>query len=245
MSWSELVTRALDGSGSGVAERITIRSGELSTRVRGHEVSLIRTVWSDEEWFRVCAALASQPLFRARLLSGELPEAAAQVFALLGLHLVPRGWDDLVATCSCDQWRGRCPHVGAAASALAVEAGRDPFALVRWAGRERRAMVELVRDLPTGTMGPSAGETAFDDDHHRNPSGEHPATGGGDFTVRAQTAHPLSPATFWSAPPLPPVPPLPEDVGGRVRAAAPGPVADHLPGFHRSGKPFSPHLEGP
>ncbi|WP_017586709.1 SWIM zinc finger family protein [Nocardiopsis ganjiahuensis] len=245
MSWSELVGQALEGSGGAAVERIAVRPGEVTARVRGHEVSLIRTLWPDEEWTRVCAALASQPLFRARVLSGELPEAAARVFELLGLDLVPRGWGDLVATCSCDHWEGRCAHLAATAAALAAEADRDPFSLVRWAGRERRAVVELVKDLPSGTMGPSAHEASFGDDHHRNPTGEHPGSGNGVFATQAQTADPLSPAAFWSASPPPPVPPLPEGVGDRVRAAAPGHVADHLPGFHRFGKPFSVREEGP
>lgn len=240
-------TGTASGSGPGAAavERFSVRPGEVLARVRGHEVSLIRTVWDDQEWVRVCAALASQPLFRARLLSGELPEAAARVFGLLGLDLVPRGWGDLVATCSCDRWRGRCAHLAATAAALGAEADRDPFVLTRWAGRERRALIELVRDLPTGTKGPSVREAALADDHHTRLSGEHPEAGGDVFAAQAQTAGPLSPAAFWAAPPPPPPPLLPEDTASRVRAAAPGHVADHLPGFDRSEKPFSTHEESP
>lgn len=252
MSWSELINEALGGSGGGAGsgpaggsvERIAVRSGEVTARVRGHQVSLIRTVWPEEEWVRVCAALASQPLFRARVLSGELPEAAARVFALLGLDLVPRGWGDLVATCSCDHWEGRCAHLSAAAAALGAEADRDPFALTRWAGRERRALVELVRDLPTRTKGPSAQEASFDEDHRTTLSEERPGAGNDVFAAQAQTADPLSPAAFWAAPSPPAPPPLPDGVGDRVRAAAPGYVADHLPGFDRSGKPFSVREEG-
>lgn len=243
MNWSDLVDAALGGSGGGAVERIAVRHGEVLARVREHEVSLIRTVWPDQEWVRVCAALASQPLFRARVLCGELPEAAAEVFALLGLDLVPRGWGHLVATCSCDSWEGRCLHLSATAAALGAEADRDPFALTRWAGRERRALVELVRDLPSGTKGPSAYEAAFGDDHHTALSEEHPGAGNDVFSAPARTAVPLSPVAFWSAPEPPPPPRLPDGAGDRVRASSPGHVADHLPGFDRSGKPFSAREE--
>ncbi|QRN79689.1 MAG: hypothetical protein JK586_15945 [Nocardiopsis sp. BM-2018] len=249
MSWSELVGEALGGPGdrpgAAAVERFSVRPGEVLARVRGHEVSLIRAVWADEEWVRVCAALASQPLFRARLLSGELPDAAARVFGLLGLDLVPRGWGALVATCSCDHWRGRCAHLLATAAALGAEADRDPFVLTRWAGRERRTLVELVRDLPSGTKGPSAREAALADDHPTRLSEEHPGAGDGVLAAQAQTADPLSPAAFWSTPEPPPPPLLPADTADRVRAAAPGHVADHLPGFDRSEKPFSTREEDP
>ncbi|USY22943.1 hypothetical protein NE857_15790 [Nocardiopsis exhalans] len=242
MSWSELVSEALGGPGDGpgaAVERFSVRPGEVLARVRGHEVSLIRTVWADEEWGRACAALASQPLFRARLLSGELPDAAARVFGLLGLDLVPRGWGALVATCSCDHWRGRCAHLSVTAAALGAESDRDPFVLTRWAGRERRTLVELVRDLPAGTKGPSAREAALAEERPTRLSEEHPGAGDGVFAAQAQTADPLSPAAFWSAPAPPPPPLLPADTADRVRAAAAGHVADHLPGFDRSEKPFS------
>ncbi|WP_017543498.1 SWIM zinc finger family protein [Nocardiopsis prasina] len=241
MSWSELVSGALGtvGTDPGAVERFSVRAGEVGARVRGHEVSLIRTVWEGADWERVGAALASQPLFRARLLAGELPEAAAQVFALLGLDLVPEGWGGLVATCSCDHWDGRCAHLAAVATALGAEADRDPFVLTRWAGRERRALVELVRTPPIGPKVPSAGGAQFGEDGTTDHSRELSETGIDVFAAQAQTTNPLSPAGFWSHPVTPPPPPLPEGIGDRVRAVAPGRVADHLPGFDRSVKRHS------
>ncbi|MEU3019220.1 MULTISPECIES: SWIM zinc finger family protein [unclassified Nocardiopsis] len=246
MSWAELVRDALGltGGGGGAVERLTVGPGEVGARTRGHEVSLIRTVWPDREWERAGAALASQPLFRARVLSGELPGAVARVFALLGLDLVPDGWGDLVATCSCDHWQGRCAHVLAVADALAAEADRDPFALARWAGRERRALVELVRSSPTGSPAPSSEGTEFTGGGAEDHSRERWETGNDVFAAQAQTASPLSPAGFWAFPVMPAPPALPDGAGDRVRAAAPGHVADHLPGFDRSAKGRSETGEG-
>ena len=227
MSWSALVGEALEGSGG--AETVTglrVRPGEALARVGAHEVSLIRVVWPQQEWTRVGAALASQPVFRARVQAGELPEAAARVFSLLGLDLVPTGWGDLVTTCSCDHWRGRCAHLRAVAAALGEQADVDPFVLTRWAGLDRRSLVALVRDLSTGER-----ELPGDDNDEENSSHSREEGSGDVLAAGAITADRFSPDSFWDPIPQPPVPTLPSGIGDRVRAAAPGLVADKLPQF--------------
>lgn len=233
-TWSSLFAQALGEpgrtAGGARVERLSVRPGEVTGRVLGpgaHEVSLIRTVPAEAEWERLCAALASQPVFRARILAGELPVAAARVFSLLGWDLVPRGWDALVATCSCDRWDARCAHLAAAAAELGAGADRDPFSLTRWLGRERRALVAQVKALSTAAAkGPSGEEETF---------GKNVGEAALDTTSASppppDTAAPSSAAAFWSAPPLPGPPQPPQGAGERVRAAAPGIVADHLPGF--------------
>ena len=231
MSWSALVGEALEGSeGAEAVTGLRVRSGEVSARVGGHEVSLIRTVWPDREWARVCAALASQPVFRARVLAGELPEAAARVFALLGLDLVPAGWGDLVATCSCDHWRGRCTHLRAVAAALGARADLDPFALTRWAGLDERSLVALVRDPSTGEKElPTTENGDVEDSSYSREEDSEDVLAVGAITTRR-----ISPNTFWNPIPQPPVPILPPGTGDRVRVAAPGLVADELPQFEAS-----------
>ena len=232
MSWSRLVGEALPApEGGGAVERLRVRPGEALARVGGHEVSLIRPVWSDREWTRVCSALASQPVFRARLGGGELPEDTVRVFALLGLDLVPVGWGALVATCSCEHWRGRCAHLGALARALGAEADLDPFVLTRWAGREKRAVVALVTEL---TKGPSSSDEEFDDNPHATLSTRQVEDSFDVFAARSQTSEEVPPDTFWDPIPQPPLPDLPWGIGDRVRAAAPGDIADGLPRFSSS-----------
>jgi len=178
-------------------------------------------------------------VFRARILAEELPVAADRVFALLGWALVPRSWDALVATCSCERWESRCAHLDAVVAALGTEADRDPFALTRWLGRDRRALVARVRSLsPTATKGLSAIEETFFE------NGAEASYGGADRDT-SPSSHPFpqpppdaagdSAAVFWSAPALPPPPVPPGGAGERVRASAPGLVADELPGFGRPG----------
>ncbi|MFV2198344.1 hypothetical protein [Nocardiopsis sp. LOL_012] len=212
-TWSALVEAALGPAGpaDGVrVERWSVRPGEVLARVAdargGHEVSLIRPLLAGPEWDRVGAALASQPVFRARLLSGGLPPAAARVFEVLGLDLVPRGWEGIVATCSCDHWGGRCAHVRTAAAVLGSEADRDPFTLTLWWGCGRDSLIARV-GASSVEGGPGSAEGA-------GPGEGSGATGA---------------AAFWAAPEPPGPPSLPREAGRRVRAAAPGSVADTLP----------------
>lgn len=220
-AWSELITRALPGPVSGMpAEPLTVRAGEVLTRVDGHEVSLIRRVLSEGEWGRVCAALASQEVFRARVLAGELPPETARVFEVLGADLVPPGWDAVVATCSCPEWRGRCAHVVAARSEVASEADRDPFALARWAGLDRKALIARVVGA---ARIPEEDETPGEE------------TAGEQSPESTENAPSGSAAAFWRSLPPPDPPLLPERFGERVRAAAPGSLADELPEIDRFG----------
>ena len=222
-TWSELFPRALPGPVTGAcAEPLTVRAGEILTRVggQGHQVSVIRHVLSEQEWERICTALASQEVFRARVLAGELPPKTDRVFALLGLDLVPSGWGSLVSTCSCSEWRGRCLHVVSAVSRLAHEADRDPFVLVRWAGSERKAFITRVAQH--GTSANPEEEGTFGG----KTTGPQPV----DFSVGVS---PDSAAAFWWAPPPPDPPTLPKDLGENIRAAAPGALTDELPEVNR------------
>lgn len=211
-TWAGLVAEALPvpGRAPGPVQRWSVRPGEVAARVAGHEVSLIRPVAEEEDWDRVCAALASQPVFRGPSLDGRLPVESARVFAVVGLPLVPPGWGPLATSCTCEQWRSVCGHLGAVVAELGTRSDADPFVLVRWAGGDRASFVARVTVAAARQDGEAAPEA---------PRGTAPAPG--------------SAAAFWSAPPLPA---LPEDLakaGARVRAAAPGSLLDDLPVFDR------------
>src|SRR5436190_12614750 len=55
---------------------------------------------SDADWERVIDALASQALYAARLLSGEMPEDIEDVFSEVGASLLPREQEDMETRCS-------------------------------------------------------------------------------------------------------------------------------------------------
>lgn len=225
MSWSAEVERWLGPVLPGPVERLAVRPGEVTARVGGFDVSLIRSVPDRALWDRVCAALASQEVFRARVLAGELPVPVERVCAMFGVDLVPRGWEALVATCSCDRWDGVCAHLRTAASALGAQADRDPFSLARWAGTDKAELRTRVM-AAGGIKGPSAA--------HATPRDNVSEAIIGDPGL--PTGHsPDSAAAFWSAPSPPPPVDIPSGAGDRVRAAAPGALADEIPPFPRPG----------
>ncbi|GAA1092008.1 SWIM zinc finger family protein [Nocardiopsis composta] len=184
----------------GAVRDLKVSAGEVLARVQGsrarpYRVSLIRPRLEEDDWERLSAALAGQPLFRARLLAGELPPEVERVFELLGADLFPRGLDDLVATCSCPDWGHPCKHVAAALYVLAADLDDDPFLLLAWLGRERGEFLSGLRRhaRPGGPDG--AGEQAgapFADT-------PHPA-------APAPPALPEDPEAFWSAPDPPRLP---------------------------------------
>ena len=211
-TWARLVAEALPvpGRAPGPVERWSVRPGEVGARVAGHEVSLIRPVAEEEDWDRVCAALASQPVFRGPSLDGRLPVESERVFAVVGLPLVPPGWDPLAASCTCAQWSSVCGHLGAVVAELGARAEADPFVLVRWAGGDRAAFVARVSAAAAQQNG-----------------------GGTPEVPQEDVADPASAAVFWSAPALPALPQDLAEAGARVQAAAPGPLLDELPVFDR------------
>ncbi|GAB3475179.1 hypothetical protein [Nocardiopsis coralliicola] len=213
--WTARVRAALEAEGAPPAPQSPVRvvPGEVQVRIGGPDgvpVSLIRPVLDDADWARAAAALASQPLFGSRILAGVLPPETEQVFAVLGLALLPDGIGGTLATCACPAWGGGCGHITAAAAALADRAGRDPFLLTAWLGRDRGALQAAVREAAGG--GPS----------DRVPAAEE-APGGGDGTAPDSAALP-SPGAFWAVPEIPALPELPA-----APTAPSGPAAQWAP----------------
>jgi hypothetical protein len=143
-----------------------VEEGEVSARVQGsrarpYTVSIGVTVLDDADWARVVEAMASQAVFLARLLAGEMPHEIEDAFAATGLSLFPATADDLDTDCSCPDWENPCKHIAAVYYLLAEAFDRDPFLIFAWRGRPReRLLTELraLRGLGAGT--PAAGTPA-------------------------------------------------------------------------------------
>jgi uncharacterized Zn finger protein len=129
---------------------LEISSGYVTARVQGsratpYKVRIQVLPLTTGQWQRVEQALASQALFRARLLAGEMPAEIEDVFAGCGTPLFPRSAHDLDMRCSCPDWEVPCKHLAAVCYVLAEQFDDDPFGMLAWRGRGRDALLASLR----------------------------------------------------------------------------------------------------
>jgi uncharacterized Zn finger protein len=132
------------------------------SRVRPYQVRIGVLPLTKAQWRRVRERLASQALFRAKLLAGEMPHEIEDVFAECGTPLFPRSSGDLDMHCSCPDWGVPCKHLAAVCYVLAEEFDRDPFAMLAWRGQARDELLAALRELQAARSGtaPAAGAGA-------------------------------------------------------------------------------------
>ena len=139
-----------------------LTQGKVTARVQGsrarpYEVRIGVLPLTTRQWDRVLARLASQALFRAKLLAGEMPHEIEEVFADCGTPLFPRTAADLDMHCSCPDWEVPCKHLAAVCYVLAEEFDRDPFGLLAWRGRGREELLAALRRIQVPSSGPQPG----------------------------------------------------------------------------------------
>lgn len=202
---------------------IDVDCGMVVAEVQGSRAKPYRIVvtvkpLSREEWERVGERLASQALFAAQLLAGEMPQDIEKVFTEAGLSLFPNPARDLGTQCSCPDWSNPCKHIAAVYYLLGEEFDRDPFLIFKLRGLEREQLVDLL----------GAGGAAAEDEleHSPEPLPDEPL--------------PVSPPEFWHAGPLP------DDLLGEVRPPAmPAALTRRLGNFPfwRGEEPLQPVLD--
>ena len=88
---------------------------------------------------KIAAAFAAKPILAARLLAGEMPMEAEEIFRREKSFLFPGGTlapgkYDVVFSCSCPDWCNPCKHVAAAMLLLGEEIARRPMTLLELRG---------------------------------------------------------------------------------------------------------------
>jgi uncharacterized Zn finger protein len=99
----------------------------------------------ERQWQKATEALASQALFAAKLLAGEMPENIEEAFASVGLNLFPSSQKDLQTNCSCPDAANPCKHIAAVHFLLADQFDQDPFLLLKLRGRSRDLLLKELR----------------------------------------------------------------------------------------------------
>jgi uncharacterized Zn finger protein len=170
-----------------------LSQGKVAARVQGSRphpylVTIGVLPLTTAQWREVELRLASQALFRAKLLAGEMPAEIEEVFAACGTPLFPRSAADLTMRCSCPDWEVPCKHLAAVCYVLAEAFDDDPFKMLAWRGKGRE---ELLAPLRRG-KGPSAALAA------QSPAAG--ASAGASAVLADVTGPPLarSLADFWS-----------------------------------------------
>ncbi|HEY6297678.1 MAG TPA: SWIM zinc finger family protein [Streptosporangiaceae bacterium] len=120
------------------------------SRARPYQVRIGVLPLTSAQWRTVQDSLASQALFRAKLLAGEMPREIEEVFAGCGTPLFPHSPGDLDMRCSCPDWEVPCKHLAAVCYVLAEEFDRDPFAMLAWRGRGRDELLAALRAIQAG-----------------------------------------------------------------------------------------------
>ncbi len=200
LSMGGRLTRGRTYARKGQVLELTVQPGTVSSTVQGsrpqpYQVSIGFAVLPEEAWQGVESALASQALYRAQLLAGELPGELEQVFADAGAPLFPASQRELRMRCSCPDVAVPCKHIAATFYLLAERFDDDPFELLLWRGRSRADLLaDLLAGMTDGVDAGSAGTAGLAADEPRGALrvlGDLP-----DVDVRAALDR------FW----LPPVP---------------------------------------
>lgn len=183
----------------GQVVEFSLTQGVVTARVQGsrpqpYNVTIKVLPLTTPQWREVERRLASQALFRAKLLAGEMPAEIEEIFASCGTPLFPRSAADLDMHCSCPDWGVPCKHLAAVCYVLAEKFDDDPFAMLAWRGRGREDLLGALRRRPVA--------------HDPGPAG---ATGPEPDPLRKISAAPLAGSLdrFWS----------PGLTRGRLRAA--------------------------
>jgi uncharacterized Zn finger protein len=162
--WIQAMERLMDsgrlGRGRSYARKGQVLSieetkGGVTARVQGsrrtpYKITLQVKPLSDAQWEKVLDALASQALFAAQLLAGEMPQDIEQAFAAAGVSLFPDKPGDLVTDCSCPDWANPCKHVAATHFILGERFDEDPFLLFRLRGRSQEQILHALRQRRAG-----------------------------------------------------------------------------------------------
>ncbi|MFY9934057.1 MAG: SWIM zinc finger family protein [Streptosporangiaceae bacterium] len=132
-----------------------LSQGKVTAQVQGsrprpYQVRIGVLPLTTAQWRTVFARLASQALFRAKLLAGEMPHEIEDVFTECGTPLFPRTAADLDMQCSCPDWGVPCKHLAAVCYVLAEEFDLDPFAMLAWRGKNRDELLAALRKLQAG-----------------------------------------------------------------------------------------------
>lgn len=137
-----------------------VRARVQGSQVRPYKVSIKLLPWSDEAKGQALAALSAESRHLAKLLNGELPPEAEEIFRGAGAPLFPARSADLVTDCSCPDWSNPCKHIAAVFYLIGEELDRDPLLLLKLRGLSREEILPAVESEASRPPEPLSAELA-------------------------------------------------------------------------------------
>ncbi len=164
------LTRGRSYARQGQVISIDVEPGMVEAKVQGsqpkpYKVEIRFKTLSDQDWENVTEAMASQAIFAAKLLAGEMPKNIEEAFGAVKLSLFPTALKELETSCSCPDWANPCKHIAAVYYLLAERFDEDPFLIFKLRGRTKEQIIEVLREkraatLPAESASPSTSEAS-------------------------------------------------------------------------------------
>lgn len=144
---------------------LEIAPGEVRAKVKdgaeSYNVHIQVAPLDDASWDMIIDRLASQAIYSAKLLSGEIPPEVIEVFGEVGASLFPTD-EALQASCTCPDWEVPCKHIAGVYYQLAEDFEENPFLLFYLRGRGKEDFLSALRQQrQTTDQAVSVDEEAF------------------------------------------------------------------------------------
>ena len=132
---------------AGTVKEYKISDGEVAASVEGSSLYNVRISLKKlkkAQWSGVMGVMKGKALFRARFLSGDLPEELEKVFSEAGVPLFPTA-KDVKTLCSCPDWANPCKHIAAVFYIIADAFDHDPFLILQLRGMDRGSIAKELK----------------------------------------------------------------------------------------------------
>jgi uncharacterized Zn finger protein len=151
------LTRGRSYARRGQVISIEVEAGIVKAKVQGsqpkpYNVKIKLQPLAEQDWDKVTNAMASQAIFAARLLAGEMPKNIEEAFQAVNVALFPTAITDLTTACSCPDWANPCKHVAAVYYLLAERFDEDPFLIFKLRGRTKEQIIEALHNKRAETL---------------------------------------------------------------------------------------------
>src|SRR5258708_5248587 len=161
------LTRGRSYARQGQVISIDVEPGIVKAKVQGsqpkpYKVEIRLKTLSDQDCEKVTEVMASQAIFAAKLLAGEMPKNIEEAFGAVKLSLFPTALSDLETDCSCPDWANPCKHIAAVYYLLAERFDEDPFLIFKLRGRTKEQIISSLRAKRIETLPPESASPSPD-----------------------------------------------------------------------------------